>query len=100
MILLPDAVQNVKPLAGARVAVVVLFERNAIFARFVRPPGRNNIQSEAPFADLLIVASWLGNHPGRRNLRRTPPNKSNRSVSPAQCRSGDQPSHRGRLTPL
>ena len=38
MVLLPHAVENVEPFAGARVAVVVLFERHAIFAGLIGPP--------------------------------------------------------------
>src|SRR5712664_4908136 len=39
MVLLPHAIQNVEPLAGAGVTIVMLFERDAILPRFVRPPG-------------------------------------------------------------
>ncbi len=60
MVLLPHPIQNVEPLAGARVAVIMLFERDTIFARFIRPPRRDDIQSEPAIADLIDVGRLLG----------------------------------------
>ena len=100
MILLPDAVQNVKPLAGARVAVVVLFERNAIFARFVRPPGRNNIQSEAPIADLIDVGGLLRQQCGQMKRRPHRHHQLDSLRHRGQCRCRGPRIQRGRFDAL
>src|SRR6266403_2622772 len=67
MILLPHAVQNVQPFAGARIPVVVLLERYAILSRFVRPPRRNHVQRQSPIADLIDVRCLLGQQ--RRQMK-------------------------------
>ncbi len=68
MVLLPHAVQNVEPFAGARVAVVMLLEGYAILARFVRPPRRDHVQSKPAVADLIDVGGLLRQQ--RRQMKR------------------------------
>src|ERR1700687_3892400 len=70
MVLLPDAIQNIEPFASARVAVVMLFERDAILARFVRPPRGNPVQLEPAIADLIDVGRLLREQ--RRKMERWP----------------------------
>ena len=60
MILLPNSIQHVEPLAGARVAVVMLFEGDSIFPRFVRPPRGNHVQGEPAITDPIDVGGLLG----------------------------------------
>src|SRR2546429_9175792 len=43
VLLPPHAIENVEPFAGAGVAIVVLFERHAVFARFVGPPRGDHV---------------------------------------------------------
>src|SRR6266566_3453454 len=59
MVLLPHAIQNVEPFAGARVAVVMLFERHAVLARFVRPPRGNHVQRKPAIANPIDVGRLL-----------------------------------------
>ena len=68
MVLLPHAIQNVEPFAGARVAVVMLFERHAVLARFVRPPRGNHVQRKPPIANPIDVGRLLGEQ--RRKMER------------------------------
>src|SRR5467141_5113211 len=70
MVLLPNSIQNVEPLAGARVAVVMLFERDAILARFVRPPRGNHVQRKPAIADLIDVGRLLREQ--RRQMKSRP----------------------------
>src|ERR1700674_1533079 len=65
MVLLPDSIQNVEPFAGPRVAVVMLFERHAIFACFVCPPRGDHVQSEPPIADLIDVGGLFRQQRGQ-----------------------------------
>ena len=39
MIVAPNAIHHVQPLRGARIAVIVLLEVDAILFGFIRPPG-------------------------------------------------------------
>ncbi len=47
VLLRPAVVEDVEPLAGAGVAVVVLVERDAVFERFVLPPVADDVEREA-----------------------------------------------------
>jgi len=59
-VLFPDGVNYVEPFGSAGVAVVVLFEANAIHVCLGGPPGRDNVQSEAAVADVIDVGGLLG----------------------------------------
>src|SRR6266436_3867891 len=100
MVLLPDAIQNVEPLAGARVAVVMLFERDAILPRFVRPPRGNHVQREPAIADPIDVGRLLRQQRGQMESRRTATINSIRSVTAASAAAVDHASSEGASTPL
>ncbi len=66
----PQAVDDVEPLRGSRVAVVVLIERHAVHPRLGGPPGRDDVQRQAAVADVIDVRGLLGQE--RRRVKRRP----------------------------
>src|SRR6266481_5489810 len=100
MILLPDAVQNVEPLAGTRVAVVMLFECDAIFPRFIGPPRRHHVEREPAVADLIDVGGLLRQQRRQMKRRPHPTISSIRSVTAANAAAVDHASSEGASTPL
>ena len=67
--LAPCAAHDVEPFRGARVAVVVLIEVDAVAACFVGPPCTHDIQRKAAIGDLIDVRRLLGELRGRVILR-------------------------------
>src|SRR6202142_3325298 len=65
MIALPGGVNYVEPFGGARVAVVVLVELNAVFLRFLGPPGRDDIERNPAAADAINICGLLGKESGQ-----------------------------------
>ena len=59
MILLPGGVDDVEPLRGTRVAVVVLLEMNPELARLFCPPGRHDIQRDPAVTNVIDVGCLL-----------------------------------------
>ena len=63
-ILAPQAVDDGQPLGGARVAVVVLVELQAVLRRLVGPPGGDDVEREAAVRDPVDVRRRLGEERG------------------------------------
>ena len=62
--MLPDAVDDIEPFAGAGVTVVVLFEADAVLVCFGGPPGGDDVEGEAAVADVVDVGGLLGEKSG------------------------------------
>ncbi len=56
----PDSVHDAQPFVGARVAVVVLLEVDAVAPGFVLPPRRDDVEREASARDVIDVRRLLG----------------------------------------
>ena len=60
----PAAGEDVEPLGGAGVAVVVLVEGDAVLGGFVAPPGADDVERQAAAADAVDVGGLLGEQRG------------------------------------
>ena len=58
--LVPDSVDDAQPFVGARVAVVMLLEMDAVASSLVLPPGRHDVERETAAADVIDARSLLG----------------------------------------
>ena len=60
LVLRPDAVDDLQPFLGVVVAAVVIAERNAHHAELDRVPARDDVEPEAPVADVIGGHHLLG----------------------------------------
>ncbi len=60
LVLSPDAVDDHQPFLGVVVAAVVIAERNAHHAELDRVPPRDDVEPEAPVADVIGGHHLLG----------------------------------------
>jgi hypothetical protein len=59
VILPPQSFDDLQPLRGARIAVVVLLKLHAILPRFVCPPRRDNIERQSAASANVIDVRGL-----------------------------------------
>ena len=68
MIAAPDPIHHIQPLRGAGIAVIMLLEMDAVFFRFIRPPGGDHVERKPATADVINVGGLLGQQ--RRRMKR------------------------------
>ncbi len=61
MVFPPHQIDDLEPLAGTRIAIVMLLELHTVFPGFIGPPGGNDVKRKPiAVADVIYVGSLLG----------------------------------------